>query len=290
MIEIFTQEYSYWNTENNVERKTFADGERYIRLPDVKNQEVVIYGGTINDSATLDIFRMGCAAVKYGATKLTLVIPYFGYARMERAVKSGEVVVAKTQARLLSAIPKAPLGNHIIMMDLHADGITHYFEDSVFSQHVYGKEVVLEAIKEFGGDNYVLGSSDSGRSKWVESLACELGVQPAFVYKKRIDGEHTEVTGIDADVNGKTVVIYDDLAMTGGTLINAANAYREKGAIKVFAVCSHGVLPNNSIFKIERFLDGMACTDSHPNALAAQKLAPTFLKIKTVLPTLKKYL
>ena len=97
--------------DGEVERKTFPDGERYQRIAtDVMGMHAVIVGGTISDTDTLELYDMACAIAKYGARRLTIVIPYFGYSTMERSTKHGEVVTAKTRARLLSAIPWCPDG------------------------------------------------------------------------------------------------------------------------------------------------------------------------------------
>jgi ribose-phosphate pyrophosphokinase len=89
-----------------IEVSRFTDGERYQRiLSNVEGREVLLIGGTVNDSATLELYDLASSLVSYGADSLTLVIPYFGYSTMERAIKPGEIVTAKTRARLLSAIP-----------------------------------------------------------------------------------------------------------------------------------------------------------------------------------------
>src|SRR5476651_2708968 len=91
-----------------VEVQEFPDGERYQRIvTNVSDKDVVLVGGTISDQATLELYDLACTLVKYGARSLDLIIPYFGYSTMERAVQSGEVVTAKTRARLLSSIPDA---------------------------------------------------------------------------------------------------------------------------------------------------------------------------------------
>ena len=101
------------------ERKQFPDGERYTRILDVDKltkSEVIIIGSTHSDSSLVELIELASACVKYGAIKLKLFIPYFGYSTMERAVKSGEVVGAKIRARLISAIPQAAMGNEIYLL------------------------------------------------------------------------------------------------------------------------------------------------------------------------------
>src|SRR5262249_24530832 len=116
-----------------VERQHFPDGESYLRFDVAErfallNQHVVIVGATESGASIDEVYRLGCAAGKHGANSLVLVIPFFGYSTMERAVRPGEVVTAKTVARQLSAIPRARNGNHVLLMDLHSAGIAHYFE------------------------------------------------------------------------------------------------------------------------------------------------------------------
>src|SRR5687767_3586923 len=103
-----------------LEEDFFPDGERYLRIrTSVDGRDVAIVGGTVSDGDTLEIYDLACAVVKYGARSLTMVVPYFGYSTMERASKSGEVVTAKTRARLFSAIPPGEKPNRVILVDLH---------------------------------------------------------------------------------------------------------------------------------------------------------------------------
>lgn len=267
-----------------IEVGEFPDGERYQRIvTPVADRDVVLVGGTVGDRETLELFDLACALTKYGARRLDLVIPYFGYSTMERAVKPGEIVTAKTRARLLSAIPRAAQGNRALFLDLHADGIPHYLEGSITSAHVYGKSFVMKAARQLAGKDFVLASTDAGRAKWVQSLATDLGVEAAFVFKKRIDGRHTSVTGISAQVKGHAVIIYDDMIRTGGSLLHAAKAYKAAGAASIDVVTTHAIFPENSLEKIHQsgLIRKIHATDSHPRA---RMLAGNFLKIHSAAP------
>ncbi len=268
--------------EGVMEIKKFPDGEIYQRiLSSVEGREAVVIGGTISDEDTLELFDLACSIEYYGAISLTLVVPFFGYSTMERAVKPGEVVKAKTRAILFSSIPETSLGNRVMLMDLHSEGLPHYFEGALRAVHVYCKPVIMEAAREMGGNDFVLASTDAGRAKWVESLANDLGVNAAFVFKRRVSGDETHVTSISADVKNKNVIIYDDMIRTGGSLIDAAFAYKEAGAKEIAVITTHGLFVNNALQKIKDsgIIKKVICTDTHPNALLLQD---DFLTVKSV--------
>lgn len=254
-----------------VEVKLFPDGERYLRIDTpVDGRDIILVGGTISDAATLTLYDLASAAVKYGARQLTLVVPYFAYATMERAVRAGEVVTAKTRARLLSTIPPACYGNRVVLLDLHSEGIPHYFEGDLTAVHVYGKPIIREVARRLGGDDFVLACTDAGRAKWVESLANDMGVMPAFVYKRRLSGSETAVAAVNAQVAGRRVIIYDDMIRTGSSLLGAARAYRDAGASSLAVITTHGLFPGDAFDRIHGsglFTD-IVCTNSHPRPLA----------------------
>ena len=241
----------------------FTDGERYQRiLSNVENRDVIIVGGTINDESTLELFDLASSLVSYGANSLSLVVPYFGYSTMERAVLPGEIVTAKSRARLLSGIPRSNKGNRVYLFDIHSEGIPYYFEHGLYPVHVYCKDIITKAAREHGGDNFVMASTDAGRAKWVESLANDLGVNAAFILKRRLKGDHTEVSAINADVAGKTVIIYDDMIRSGGSIINAAKTYRDAGAAEIIVITTHGIFVNDGLQKLKNcgYIKKLICT------------------------------
>lgn len=298
-----------------VERKSFPDGERYHRLDsDVYDRDVVLLSGAIHSDETLELFHMANAIVDYGALRLNLVMPYFGYATMERAVKLREAVKAKYNARLLSAIPPAALGNRFFFVDLHSEGLPHYMEGGAQTVHIYAKPIILQAAKELvteyatprlviaarempvdrpGGRGqvapaFVMASTDAGRAKWVESLAKDIGAPPAFAYKRRLSGEDTEALGIGgAPVEGAFVIIYDDMIRTGSSIKQAAQAYLEAGATAVTAICTHGLFPGTALQELRQaqwrgqpLLRRIICTDTHPRARSLQD--DDFLVVKSI--------
>lgn len=276
----------------DVERKSFPDGERYLRVAvDCWGRDVVLLGGSPGDLDWLEIYDLGCAISRAGARSLSIVMPYFGYSTMERAVKPGEVVTAKTRARLISAIPPCEAGTRVFLFDLHTNGIEFYFGDSHVTRHLYGAPLITQAIRELMGDRpYVLAATDAGRAKWVQSLARGLGVEPAFVYKERRgDTGGVSVTGINADVSGREVVIYDDMVRTGSSLVQAGRAYLAAGATRVHAITSHLVLPGDSLEKIRKtgVFTTLLGTDSHPGS---QQLAGVPGAVRSVAPLIVRAL
>jgi ribose-phosphate pyrophosphokinase len=273
-----------------VVRKTFPDGEHYFRIEsDPADRDVIIVGGTVDDASTLEVYDLACGLVTGGAYRVRMVIPFFGYSTMEREVRAGEIVTAKTRARLLSSIPMASRGTQVFMLDLHVGAIAHYFEGGIRPIHVYGKKLTTAAARRLGGADFVLASTDAGRAKWVESLAKDLDVDAAFVYKRRTSGTETQITGVSAQVAGKRVVIYDDMIRTGGSLINAAQVYRDNGAASIDAIATHGVFPGESLEKIRNtgLFGCVVTTDSHPRAVA---LASDFLQVDSIATLLTEHL
>lgn len=302
------------------EDKPFPDGERYHRiLTDVDVQETVLLGGTIDDRETMELLDLAQAIVEKGALTLSMCIPYFGYSTMERQVLPGEVVKAKNRARLISAIPAAAFSNRVYLLDLHSEGIPHYFENTLVPVHVYARDLIINAIMDvvkewqstqvvasavadargktardidkdsvnwLDSAHFTLASTDAGRAKWVESLAVDMAtrgipVHPAFIIKRRVSGTETEIADVSADVEGKFVAIYDDMVRTGSSATKAARAYLERGAKGIALVCTHGVLPQDSLQRLRESgcFFKVVVTDSHPRAV---ELADDFLKVVSI--------
>jgi ribose-phosphate pyrophosphokinase len=276
-------------TAGEVERKQFPDGERYQRIVDrCGGRDVALIGGTISDGDTMELYDLACGLVRCGAARLTLVIPYFGYSTMERALREGEVVTAKARARMLSSLPPAGLGNRVFLLDLHVDSLAHYFEGAMHPVHIDGATVIRAVVREFGGDDFVLGCTDAGRAKRVERLAQDLGATAAFVYKRRLAGDRTEVSGVSAHVRGRKVVIYDDMIRTGGSLVAAAAAYRDAGATSIAAVTTHGLFIGDALDRLAAsgLFSAVAATDSHPRSRELERAGHPLLAVHSVAPLL----
>lgn len=257
-----------------IERKTFGGGEKYYRLEinersGLMGRDVVFVASTHTDDDLLELYRVGCALAGYGAKRVIYVIPFLGYSTMERAVKSGEVVTAKTIARQFSVIPRGDMRNVFLMLDLHTSGFVHYFEGDCLRFELYAEEILVETMRQFGWcDNpqkTIFASTDLGRPAWVKSFAKKFGTSMAMVNKDR-EGEITRVAEVIGDVRRKNVIIYDDMLRSGGSLINAANAYLKHGALSVNAVISHLAINDGEAFHkiVMSFPGQILTTNSHP--------------------------
>lgn len=271
--------------EGHIERAKFPDGEQYQRiLSSVIGRDVVLVGGTISEADTLELYDLACGLVQEGIRSLDLVIPYFGYATMERVAKSGEIVTAKTRARLLSSIPVPGSGSRLLLLDLHSEGIPFYFEGALRPVHLRATPVISQAARKLAkNEDFVLACTDAGRAKWVETLANQFGVPASFVFKRRLGGATTEVTAVSAQVQGSQVIIYDDMIRTGSSLLSAAKAYRAAGAAHLSAITTHGLFVDSSLDRLHQsnLFDAIVCTNSHPRS---HDLNHNFLQVESIAP------
>ncbi len=266
-----------------VKTETFPDGEHYWRIekPEyIRGKPAVYICGTVDDGAIFDAYNMCSTLVREGCSELHLVIPYFGYSTMERAVKQGEAVTAKNIAVLLSSIPTSAQGNHVYMMDLHSQGTQYYFEKSMHPVHLSTRQVIKKMIADCGSD-MVLASADMGRAKWIEKMGNELSMPTAYIMKKRISGSKTEIVALNAEVKGKDVVIFDDMIRSGSSIIKAAEAYKSVGANRIFVVCVHGVFVDGAIekFKKSGLIEKIHCTNTHAKT---ELIKDDFIKVYDV--------
>ena len=168
-------------------------------------------------------------------------------------------------------------------------GIFYYLAFNVRPVNLYGKLLVREAALELAqGKPFVLASTDAGRAKWVESLANDLQVPAAFVFKRRVSGDETQITAISANVQDKMVIIYDDMVRTGGSLLHAAQAYKDAGASEIAVITTHGIFAGNGFEKIKNsgLIQKVVCTDTHPNAL---QINDPLLQVQSVAPLILDY-
>ncbi len=252
-----------------METETFPDGEHYwkIATPEQLRRKPAVYiAGTVDDESIFELYNIASTLVREQCSSLHIVIPYFGYSTMERAIKDGEAVTAKNIANLISSVPQAPLGNFVYMMDLHSLGTQYYFENTIHPVHITSWNVIKEMLSPFG-KNIVLASTDMGRAKWIEKMGNELQLETAYIMKKRLSGSKTEVVALNAEVKDKDIVIFDDMIRSGTSLIHAAEAYKNAGANNIYVITVHGIFVSGALEKLKScgFIKKILCTNTHAN-------------------------
>jgi ribose-phosphate pyrophosphokinase len=274
----------------SIETQTFPDGEHYWRIENsqaIKGKPEVYICATVGDEAVFEAYNVACSLVNEGCSSLHLVVPYFGYSTMERAVKTGEVVTAKNIARLFSSIPLSAQGTYVYMIDLHAPSMQHYFEQNIHPVHLTVEPVIEKIVADIRSEckDVVLASADIGRAKQIEKMSTSLCLDDAYIIKERISGSETIVKALKAEVKDKNVIIYDDMIRSGGSIINAAKAYKKAGAKNIYVVCVHGVFSGNAIEKLKKsgLIKNICCTNTHPRA---QNMQDDFVKVYDISETI----
>ena len=245
----------------NVTFSHYSDGEFQPSFEEsVRGSRVFIIGSTHPSSDNLmEMLLMLDAAKRASARHITAVLPYFGWARQDRKDKPRVPIGAKMIAKLLETAG----ATRIITMDLHADQIQGFFEKPV--DHLFASSIFVPYLKSLNLDNLTIASPDMGGSKRAYAYSKFLKSDVVICYKQRQKANvisHMELIG---DVQGKNVVLVDDMVDTAGTLTKAAELMLERGAISVRAVCTHGILSGNAHERIENSsLEELIITDSIP--------------------------
>lgn len=246
----------------HVTLKRFPDKEVFVKIDEnVRGADVFIIQPTCppaNDNL-MELLIMMDAARRASASRITAVVPFYGYARQDRKDQPRVPITAKLVANLLVTAG----ANRVLTMDLHAPQIQGFFDIPV--DHMYASTVFYDYLKKFRDENLIVISPDVGGMKMAAAYANMLGTDFGFVAKKRKDATSVEATGVVGDVKGMSVLMVDDLTESAGTLQAAAKLLKEKGASKVRAAVSHAVLNDKGYERMqEGFLDELITTNSTP--------------------------
>ena len=244
------------------EIKTFADGECSVEfLENIRGEDVFIIQSTstpVNDNL-MELMIMIDAAKRSSASRITAVIPYFGYARQDRKSASRTPITAKLVANLITQAG----ADRILTMDLHAGQIQGFFDipvDDLTSRIAFAKDIKYNVEVEKGT---VFVSPDAGGTVRARKFADMFGGDIAIVDKRRPKAGESEVMGLIGDVKGCHAILVDDIIDSGGTLCNAAQAIMDAGALSVRAYITHGVLTGEACHKVENsVLEELVITDS----------------------------
>ncbi len=242
----------------------FSDGELAIEIEEnVRGKDVFIIQPTCSpaNENLMELLVMIDALKRASASRITAVMPYFGYARQDRRTRSARVpITAKLVANLISEAG----ADRVLTVDLHADQIQGFFNIPV--DNVYASPILLGDIWRQKYDNQIVVSPDVGGVVRARSLAKRLDdADLAIIDKRRPKANVSEIMHIIGDVEGRTCVMIDDLVDTAGTLCSAASALKKNGAIKVVAYCTHAVLSGQAVENLKKSeLDELIVTDTIP--------------------------
>lgn len=245
----------------NCDIKNFSDGEIWIKYNEnIRGCDVFVIQSTDSPSDNLmELLILLDAAKRSSASRVNAVIPYFGYARQDRKDQPRVSISARLVANL---IEKAG-ADRVITMDLHAAQIQGFFDIPV--DHLYGSAIFLKHFIDLGIENLAVASPDVGGIKMARAYAKRLQADLIVIDKRRPKPNVAEVMNIIGNVEGKNVIIVDDLIDTAGTFINAVNALKEKGALDVYGACTHAILSGEAIQRINNVpLKKLFVTDTIP--------------------------
>ena len=228
---------------------TFSDGETRVEINEnVRGMDVFIIQSTCPpvNVTLMELLIMIDAMKRASAYRITAVVPYYGYARQDRKVAPRAPISAKLVADLITTAG----AQRVLSMDLHAGQIQGFFNIPV--DNLFATPVLIDYMKKNYQDNTVVVSPDTGGVERARAFGKRLGASLAIIDKRREGPNEAEVMNIIGNVEGKKVIILDDMVDTAGTVVQAANAMKEAGALEVSVCCTHPVLSGPALDRIEK--------------------------------------
>ena len=248
----------------NTNIRRFADGEIYIEINEnIRGNSVFVIQSTSNpaNDNLMELLLVIDALRRSSAKTITAVIPYFGYARQDRKVAPRTSISAKVVANLLTNAG----ANRIVTVDLHAGQIQGFFDipvDNLFATPIFARH----AKKRIKSKKIVCVAPDVGGTERARALGKLLNVDLAIVDKRRPKPGQSKVMNVIGDVKDRTCIIVDDIIDSGGTIVNAAKALKERGAKEVYVYITHGVLSGDAVKKIKNsVIKNLVITDTIDN-------------------------
>ena len=261
----------------NTNIKRFADGEIYVEINEnIRGNSIFVVQSTDNPANDNLMELLICidALRRSSAKSITAVIPYFGYARQDRKVVPRTAISAKLVSNLITNAG----ANRILSVDLHAGQVQGFFDipvDNLFATPIFTKHIK----KKIKSNNLICVSPDVGGVERTRALSRRINVNIAIIDKRRPSPGRSEVMNIVGDVKNKTCVIVDDIIDSGGTIFNAAQVLKDKGAKEVYVYITHAVLSGNAVEKIEKSqIKKLITTDTIDNS----KKIKSSKKIETI--------
>ncbi|MHC4738464.1 MAG: ribose-phosphate diphosphokinase [Planctomycetota bacterium] len=248
----------------------FPDGEKYIKLEDdVRGRDCFVVQSTSNpvDEHLVELLIYLDCLRRASAKRITAVVPYFGYARQDRKDEGRVPITAKLVANLITTAG----ADRVIAIDLHAYQLQGFFDIPV--DHLTGELVLSRYFRDKKIDKLTVVSPDVGNMKIASKYASKLGGELAIVHKKRTSGSEVEAQEIIGEVEGRNILMCDDIIATAGTLCSAAKLVRDRGAEKIYVGATHGVFAGEALKRLGgASIDEVVVTDTIPLVKQASEL------------------
>ena len=250
----------------------FPDGELYVRIKEkIENHEIIIIQTTYPDKNIIELFLLLDACKRANAKKITVIIPYFGYARQDKQFKPGEPISAEALATLICVN-----ADEIITIDPHKEHIKDFF--SIPIKSVSAVPALAGYLKNKNID--VVLAPDKGAIKRAKDTAKILNCEVDYLEKKRIDGNTITIKPKQLEVKNKNVAIIDDIISTGGTMAAAITELKKQKAAKVYVVCTHGLFAGTAIDKLKKAqCDEIISTETIRSAYSKIKITPVLTSL-----------
>ncbi len=245
------------------EFRHFPDGELYTRvLDDVVGEDVLIIQSTPTDTDFICLLQLIDACE--GARRISVVIPYFGYARQDRRFEKGEAITARALARTIDA-------DEIFTINIHNERVMQYFTPPV--KNLDAGALIGGYIKGLNLQDPLVLAPDGGAKALAEGVASSGRMEWDWLRKNRIDADKVVIEEKSLDVSGRDVIIVDDIISSGGTIIEAAKVLRQNGAGRIYAGCVHGVFVRNALLRLNRAKISVFSTDTIESIVSSVSVA-----------------
>ena len=256
----------------NTISKRFPDDELYVRIiDDVSKEHVIIIQTTYPDYNIIELFLLQNAAEEAGVKEISVVIPYFGYARQDTKFQNGEPISAKALAHLISLN-----ADRVITVDPHKEHILDFFSTNAFSCSAVSE--IAKYLKEKNID--LILAPDKGALNRAQEASKIIRCDFDYMEKKRIDGNTVEIKPKKLDAQNKNVAIIDDIISTGGTMATSIQELKKHGAKKVFVACTHGLFAGDAVKKLNSVgCDEIISTDTILSDYSKVRVTPCLIPL-----------
>jgi len=241
--------------------KKFSDGEIFVKIKEnIRGMDVFYFQATPSNDSLIELLLTLDAIKRSSPNSITLIMPYYGYARQDRKTEARTPISAKLVADLIEKVGI----DRLVTLDIHSEQIQGFFDSPV--DNLYGANIFVNYCKKYDLSNTVIASPDAGGVVRARYFAKKLNINElAIIDKRREKANESEVMNILGNVKEKDIIIIDDMVDTAGTLIKAAKAFKDNGAKSVKACITHGVLSGKALKNISNgsdYLDELIITNS----------------------------